>query len=108
MKIAIRETRFVTTIFLLLTMLFSLNSGAQQPAGTVVPTLVKFNGTLTDLNGKATTGTVGITIYLYRDEQGGAPLWMETQNVTPGRIGHYTAGLGSAIREGRPTDRFAS
>ena len=51
-------------------------SSAQQPAA-VVPTLVNFSGNLTDLNGKPLTGTVGVTFLLYKDQQGGAPLWIE-------------------------------
>ena len=36
-----------------------------------------------DANGKPLTGIVGVTFYLYRDQQDGSPLWMETQNVLP-------------------------
>jgi hypothetical protein len=58
---------------------------AQQSIGTpnnaVVPPLVNFSGTLTDVNGKPLTGVVGVTFSLYKDQDGGAPLWMETQNV---------------------------
>jgi hypothetical protein len=66
-------------------------------SSTVVPTLVKYRGTLTDLIGKLLSGTVGVTFLLYKDEQGGAPLWRETQNVTPDKSGHYTVALGIAL-----------
>ena len=57
---------------------------AQQSTDNgVVPPLVRFNGTLTDDNGKPPTGSVGVTFSLYREQQGGAPLWVETQNVQP-------------------------
>ena len=45
--------------------------------GTVVPKLVNYGGTLTDLNGKPLTSLSGVTFLLYKDSQGGAPLWME-------------------------------
>jgi hypothetical protein len=77
-------------------------------ASTVVPTLVKFSGTLTDVSGKALTGIVGVTMYLYKDEQGGAPLWMETQNVRSDKNGHYSVVLGTTTAQGLPTDLFAS
>ncbi len=77
-------------------------------ANPIVPTLVKFSGSLTDINSKPLSGTVGVTFLLYKDEQGGAPLWMETQNVTPDKSGHYTAVLGSTTNQGLPTDLFAS
>ena len=82
-------------------------SNAQQ-ANSVVPTLVNFSGTLMDANGKPLSGTVGVSFYLYKDEQGGSPLWMETQNVQPDKTGHYTVALGSSKNEGLPTSLFAS
>jgi hypothetical protein len=82
-------------------------SNAQQPSA-VVPTLIRFSGTLTDVGGKPLIGPVGVTFSLYKDEQGGAPLWMETQNVTPDKKGHCSVMLGSTRSEGLPTDLFAS
>jgi hypothetical protein len=34
-----------------------------------------------EVNGKPLAGVVGVTFYLYKDQEGGAPLWLETQNV---------------------------
>src|SRR5579871_700259 len=90
-----------------LTLLVAPLSNAQQQ-GTVVPTLMNFSGTLIDANSKPLTNTVGVTFYLYKDEQGGSPLWMETQNVTPDKNGHYTVALGSTTSQGLPTSLFAS
>lgn len=53
------------------------------------------------------SGIVGVTFLLYEDEQGGAPLWLETQNVRPDENGHYSVMLGSTMPEGLPTDLFA-
>jgi endosialidase-like protein len=93
-------------------LLCSVSSPAQQNAATnasaAVPTLVKFSGTLTDVNGKPLSGVVGVTFLLYKDEQGGAPLWMETQNVTLGKNGQYSVMLGSTRSTGLPTDLFSS
>ena len=82
-------------------------SGAQRQ-GTAVPTLVNFTGTLADADGKAFSAPVGITFYLYEDQQGGTPLWMETQNVQPDKGGNYTVMLGSTRSEGLPTNLFVS
>jgi hypothetical protein len=80
---------------------------AQQP-GSVVPTLVNFSGTLLDVNGKPLSGLAGVTFYLYKDQQGGTPLWIETQNIQPDKFGHYTVTLGATKSQGLPTDLFAS
>jgi len=50
--------------------------------------------------------TVGVTFALYRQQDGGAPVWLETQNVTPDPTGHYAVLLGSTRAEGIPADLF--
>jgi len=78
-----------------------------QPSA-VVPLLVNFSGTLTDANGKPLTGTVGVMFLLYKDQEGGSPLWLETQNVQSDKSGHYTVALGSTKSAGLPTGLFSS
>src|SRR5215472_5457718 len=51
-----------------------------------VPTMVKFSGTVQG----AHSHIVGITFALYKDEQGGSPLWMETQSVNLDSNGRYS------------------
>ncbi len=77
-------------------------------SSTVVPKLVNYSGTLTDLNGKPLTSLAGVTLLLYKDSQGGAPLWMETQNVQPDRSGRYSVMLGTTTSQGLPEDVFVS
>ena len=88
-------------------------SKAQQPAGAVpatsasiVPQLINYSGRLIDLNGKPLERVAGVTFSLYQDSQGGAPLWVETQNVQPDANGHYTVTLGSTTAQGLPQDMF--
>jgi hypothetical protein len=102
-----RKNSVRLTILGLATLLATSFLSAQQPA-SVVPTLVNFSSVLTDTNGKPLTGTVGVTFSLYKDQQGGAPLWLETQNVQPDKSGHYTVMLGSAGGHGLPPELFAS
>ncbi len=83
-------------------------SGGSSAAVAQVPPLIQFSSVASDLNGKPPTGVVGITFYLYKDQQGGSPLWLETQNVQPDQIGHYTVLLGSTSSQGLPTGIFAS
>lgn len=51
---------------------------------------------------------VGITFTLYSEQTGGAPLWLETQNVSADNNGHYTALLGSTKPDGLPAELFIS
>jgi hypothetical protein len=48
------------------------------------------------------------TFYLYEQQQGGSPLWLETQNVQPDSTGHYAVVLGSTTSQGLPASLFAS
>ena len=91
--------------------LFVLAAGlsyAQTPAATTVPHLVHFAGVAHDLDGKAMTGTLGITFALYAEQSGGAALWLETQNVEADAKGNYTVQLGVTKPEGLPLDLFVS
>src|ERR1700677_2529021 len=76
-------------------------------SNSVVPTVSKFSGTLTDANNKPLVGVTGVTFSLYEAAEGGAPLWMETQNVRPDQWGHYSVTLGSTTSSGLPTNVFA-
>ena len=83
---------------------------AQSTAETAsaLPRLVRFGGTVKDLNGNPLTGVVGVTIALYSERTGGGALWLETQNVTADRNGRYVALLGSTKPDGLPADLFTS
>jgi hypothetical protein len=91
---------------------WALPGSAQQPASgaanQIVPSLVNFSGALTNTKGKVTTGVVGLTFSLYKDAEGGAPLWVETQNVQPDKTGHYSVQLGAASSNGLPAALFAA
>jgi hypothetical protein len=83
---------------------------AQTPTATssALPRLVRFGGTVKDLNGNPLTGAVGVTFALYSEQTDGPALWIETQNVTADHNGRYTALLGSTAPEGLPTELFNS
>src|SRR6266446_4568110 len=73
-----------------------------------VPRLVKFAGTMKDELGKPRTGVVGVTFAIYKEQEGGAALWLETQNVELDEQGRYTVLLGSTKSEGLPLELFTA
>ena len=81
---------------------------ATAAATSAVPRLINYSGVLKNSEGKTLTSITGVTFLLYKDEQGGAPLWLETQNVTPDKAGHYSVQLGSTSAHGLPPDLFVS
>ncbi len=100
---AIRWTALLALIYCLVTC-----AAAQTPAPSTVPALTSFSGILIGADGKPLTGMVGVTLSLYKDQQGGAPLWLETQSVKADRSGRFTLTLGATTAAGLPADLFVS
>jgi hypothetical protein len=101
---------FCATLLLLSVSCAALH--AQQAASAAsangVPRLVSFSGKLTDAQGKPSPDVAGITFAIYKDRDGGSPLWIETQTVKPDGAAHYTVQLGSTRAEGLPLDLFST
>lgn len=72
-----------------------------------VPRLVRFSGAVREGDAPR-TGVVGLTFAIYADHQGGAPLWVETQNVQLDQQGHYTVLLGRTSSGGLPVKLFVT
>jgi trimeric autotransporter adhesin len=83
-------------------------TSAATAAVTGVPRLVNYSGKATDVRSKPLSGIMGITFAIYKDQEGGATLWMETQNVTADAKGNYTVQLGSTTPDGLALDLFSS
>ena len=98
----------LSVCFLLICCALPLMAQSVPAAESVVPALVKFTGTLSDADGKPLTGTVGVTFFLYKEQTGGAPLWMETQNVLVDKNGHFSAMLGLVSAHGLPPEMFVA
>lgn len=62
--------------------------------------VLKLRGGLRDHDGKRVTGVVGVLFAVYEQQEGGAPLWQEVQNVQVDYQGRFTALVGSTKREG--------
>jgi hypothetical protein len=75
---------------------------------SVVPRRVNYSGVAKDENGKLLTGVVGATFAIYAQQEGGAALWIETQNVQADDMGSFSAMLGATRPEGIPQDVFSS
>src|ERR1017187_1485817 len=102
--------RFSTTLAIAIsTLLFVSICPAQQTAPTSVPNLIRYSGTLKDTQGAALSSStaVGVTFSIYKQQDGGAAVWMETQNVTPDGNGQYNVILGSTTATGLPDDLFS-
>ena len=88
--------------------LVAAQQGATISSSPTVPRLVNFTGQATDAQGKPVSGIAGATFAIYKEESGGSPLWIETQNLTAGAKGNYTVQLGISKPDGLPLDLFSS
>ena len=101
----LRAAYLLASLLLVVPPTFSQTQTASQ---SVLPRLVRFGGTVKDLNGNPLAGVVGITFALYSEQTGGGALWLETQNVIADSNGHYVALLGSTKPDGLPTELFTT
>jgi len=93
---------------LLMTCTLTLLAQTATSSDSVVPRLVNFSGKILDAQGKPLPGVAGVNFAIYKDQEGGAPLWMETQNIQADKTGHYTVQLGASKSTGLPSELFAS
>jgi hypothetical protein len=95
---------------LFLAMLLCTIAAGQESAQTSVsvPRLVTYSGRAADAHGKTVSGVAGVTFSIYKDQEGGAPLWMETQNVNLDSQARYSVQLGSTASNGLPVELFTS
>ncbi len=96
-------------ISIVLSLPLSLAQQSPQTAASIlVPRLIRFSGAVNDDPGQLRRGVVGITFALYKDQAGGAALWLETQNVSLDAQGRYTVLLGANSAEGMPVELFTA
>jgi len=81
---------------------------SRSTSAAVVPRLVNFSGRAVDVQGKVLSGVAGVTFAIYKEQEGGSPLWLESQNVQADAKGNYTAQLGATKPDGLPLDLFTS
>jgi hypothetical protein len=73
-----------------------------------VPHLVQFSGVLKDAAARPAAGVVSVTFAIYAEQEGGAALWSETQNVLADGGGHFSVLLGAASAAGVPVELFGT
>jgi trimeric autotransporter adhesin len=83
-------------------------SAQQSVAQTSVPRLVQFSGVLKDAGARPVAGVSSVTFAIYAEQEGGAALWSETQNVLADSNGHYSIVLGAATTGGFPVELFGT
>lgn len=81
---------------------------ASQAAGTTVPRLLSFSSVVNDSLGKPVSGPISVTFSLFAEQEGGTPLWSETQVAEADTQGKYTVFLGATNPAGLPLELFTT
>src|SRR5438309_6459769 len=113
-----RRARSVRILRLLIAVMLLVLAGAtglraQQtaPAASAfapVPRLVWFSGAFQPADGQPPLPVETVTVAVYRDREGGEPVWQETQRVLIHAGGRYDILLGSTTSDGMPLDLFTA
>jgi hypothetical protein len=98
-----RQVCVVVTIMfgLLVSPRIALAQSAQTDA-TAVPRVMNVTGVFRPADGQPPAAIETVTLSIYADPEGGAPVWQETQQVTLDERGRYTVVLGAAHADGIP------
>ena len=90
-------------------LLLTCAATAQVPGtDSVVPRLVNYASVAKDDNGKVMKGFIGATFAVYAEQEGGSPLWLETQNINASANGTFSVQLGATKPDGLPVDLFSA
>lgn len=85
-------------------------TGASQTVATApaIPLVIKFSGILTESTGLPCSTITSVNFSIFKDAEGGQPIWTEVQNVQPDSRGRFSIFLGARHPHGLPPDIFAT
>src|SRR5262245_21177551 len=78
-----------------LVLLLPVAALAQSAQDQSVPRLINITGVFRPADGQPAGPVATVTLSIYADQQGGAPLWQETQTVALDAQGRYSLLLGA-------------
>jgi endosialidase-like protein len=99
---------FALRVSLFLLLISPIVSAAQSTPDQSIPRVITITGVYRPADGKAPGTVETVTLSIYADQQGGAPLFQETQQVTLDDRGRYSVVLGAAHADGIPPAIFTA
>ena len=103
-----RLSSFVAVLFVLLSFATTSRAQAAQDSSAAVPRLINIAGVFRPADGQPLGLTATVTLAIYADAEGGAPVWQETQTVALDDRGRYSLLLGASHTDGLPAEIFKS
>ena len=81
---------------------------AQSSTPAAVPRVINLTGVFQPVDGQPPRAVETVTLAIYAEPTGGAPLWQETQSVAVDAKGRYALLLGATSAEGLPAAVLAA
>src|SRR5262245_2145814 len=81
---------------------------SQSVSSAAVPRLIEVTGVFRPADGLPAGPVETVTLSIYADEEGGVPLWQETQTIAMDAQGRYSLLLGATSPDGIPAAVFGS
>ncbi len=81
---------------------------SQSVSSQSVPRLINISGVFRPANGQPASAVETVTLSIYADPEGGAPLWQETQTIALDAQGRYALLLGATQADGIPAAVFGT
>src|SRR3954471_8473900 len=86
----------------------SVDAQSPSPVATSVPRLINVTGSFRPASGQPAPPSAVVTLAIYAEPSGGAPLWQETQDVALDATGRFSVQLGASYADGLPPSLFAA
>ena len=103
---SLRRAYSLVLILISPTALFAQSSPGASSAS--VPRLINISGVFRPADGQPAGPVETVTVSIYADQEGGAPLWQETQTVAVDGQGRYSLLLGASQPDGIPAAVFGA
>ena len=104
--------RLLSAMSLLIVVVVSASAISAQSSQSVssasVPRLINISGVFRPANGQPASAVETVTLSIYADSEGGAPLWQETQTIALDGQGRYALLLGATQADGVPAALFGT
>ena len=84
----------------------AVSAQSQSASSQSVPRLINIAGVFRPADGQPAGPVATVTLSIYADQQGGAPLWQETQTIALDAQGRYSLLLGATRPDGIPAEVF--
>jgi endosialidase-like protein len=107
MRSVLATSATILTLSVIIPSIAFAQTAATGPSASV-PRVINVGGVFQPVDGQPPRAVETVTLVLYTDPTGGAPLWQETQSVAVDAKGHYALLLGATSADGIPAAVLAA